>query len=461
MRKLQRIFESTPEIWLRRAKGSFISPQKEFSLYWKSFLESELGKIYQAIPWERLIKSLKLKDNRKGRSSQFSPQGKLALMFLKAYTGLSDRKLYEHLNGSIQYQLFCGIFLGPEKLADFKIISKIRTELAKKLTIREVQNDLAKAWKPYIENPNIVLEDATCYESYMRYPTNVKLLWESVDWMYGQLKLTCKYLKIPTPRTKYLEQKEKYFAYMRMRKKPWKQTIKRTRSLLYLLNKLFEEQDKIEDQHRMLRYPEKYHKKKRVIRKVLSQQQEMFTTGNRSIPDKIVSISKSYIRPIVRGKEVKKVEFGAKVNMIQVDGINFIEHLSFDAFNEGPRLIDSIRYSRILFGKITHISADDIYATNANRKWCTSQKIVTNFKRKGRAGKHEDHRQIIASELRKERATRMEGSFGTEKQHYSLDKIKARIELNEILWIFFGVHTANAVRIAKRLAQEKLSQEAA
>lgn len=455
MSKLRRIFETTPEI-------SFISPQQEFTLYWNSFLESELGRIYQSVPWQDLVKSLKLKEERRGRTSQFNPQGKLALMFLKSYTGLSDRKLYEHLNGSIQYQLFCGIFLGPDKLSDFKIISKIRTDLARKLNIRVIQDVLAKAWKPYMENTNIVLEDATCYESYMRFPTNVKLLWESTDWMYGQLKLTCKRLKIPTPRTKYLEQKEKYFAYMRMRKKPWKQTTKRTRSLLYLLNKLIEELDKTEDQHRIyLKFPEKYYVKKRVIRKVLSQQQEMFTSGTHSVPDRIVSISKSYIRPIVRGKEVKKVEFGAKVNMIQVDGINFIEHLSFDAFNEGPRLIDSIRYSRTLFGKITHISADDIYATNVNRKWSTSQHITTNFKRKGRAGKHEDHRQIIAAELRKERATRMEGSFGTEKQHYSLDKVKARIKQNEILWIFFGVHTANAVRIAKRLAQEELSKTVA
>ena len=455
MSKLQRIFESTPEI-------SFISPQKEFSLYWNSFLESELGKIYQAIPWEKLIKSLKLKDNRKGRTSQFTPQGKLALMFLKAYTGLSDRKLYEHFNGSIQYQLFCGIFLGPEKLADFKIISRIRTKLAKSLNIRVTQDILAKAWKPYMENPNIVLEDATCYESYMRYPTNVKLLWECVEWMHGQMKLICRYLKIPTPRTKYLKQRDRYFAFSRKRRKSQKEKTVLTRSLLHLLNKLIEEQDKIEDQYRIyLQFPEKYYKKRRVIRKVLSQQQEMFRTGNYSIPDKIVSISKSYVRPIVRGKETKKVEFGAKVNMIQVDGINFIEHLSFDAFNEGPRLIESVRYSRTLFGKITHISADNIYATNANRKWCTGQKITTNFKRKGRAGKHENHRQIIAAELRKERATRMEGSFGTEKQHYSLDKIKARTQLNEILWIFFGVHTANAVRIAKRLAQEKSHQIAA
>ena len=371
-------------------------------------------------------------------------------------------RVYEQLNGNIQWQMFCGIFLGPEKLSDFKVISKIRTELAKKLNIREIQDVLAKSWKPYMEQTNIVLEDATCYESYMRFPTNVKLLWESVDWMHGQMKRTCRYLKIPTPRTKYLEQKDKHFAYMRMRKKPWKLTTKRTRSLLYLLEKLIYEQKKLEDQNRIyLQFPEKYHQRRRVIEKVLDQQTEMFTTGTHSVPDRIVSIAKSYVRPIVRGKEVKKVEFGAKVNMIQVDGINFIEHLSFDAFNEGPRLVDSIWYSRSLFGKITHISADDIYATNANRKWCSGHKIATNFKRKGRPGKYENQRQILATELRKERATRMEGSFGTEKQHYSLDKIKARIEKNEILWIFFGVHTANAVRIAKRLAQEKLPQLAA
>ena len=455
MNKLHRIFESTQEI-------SFISPQQEFLLYWNRFLESELGQIYQSIPWNQLIKSLRLKENRSGRKSMFSPQGKLALMFLKSYSGMSDRRVYEQLNGNIQWQMFCGVFLGPEKLPDFKVISRIRTELANKLNIREVQDVMAKSWKPYLEQTNIVLEDATCYESYIRFPTNIKLLWDCIDWMHGQMKLTCKRLKIPTPRTKYLEQKDKHFAYMRLRKKPWKQTVKRTRSLLYLLEKLINEQKKIEDQYRIhLRFPEKYYQRRRVIAKVLKQQKEMFTTGTHSVPDRIVSIAKSYVRPIVRGKEVKKVEFGAKVNMIQVDGINFIEHISFDAFNEGPRLVDSIWYSRKLFGKITHISADDIYATNANRTWCSEHKIMTNFKRKGRAGKHEDHRQIMSAELRKERATRMEGSFGTEKQHYSLDKIKARTEKNEILWIFFGVHTANAVRIAKRLVQEKLPSLAA
>ena len=297
-----------------------------------------------------------------------------------------------------------------------------------------------------------MLEDATCYETSMRYPTNVKLLWESTEWSYKQLKLICKYLKIRMPRNKYEDQWNKYNNYSHKRKKTHKETNKRTRSLLYLLDKVVVQLRDVEQANKSkLNMPDKYYSRLKIVGKVLKQQQEIFQTGM-SVPDRIVSISKSYIRPIVRGKEVKAVEFGAKVNMIQFDGINFIENLSFNAFNEGTRLIKSIRYGRSLFGQITHISADDIYATNKNRKYSTSAKIVTNFKRKGRAGKYEDQRQIISRELRKERTIRMEGSFGTEKEHYGLQKIKARTEKNEILWIFFGVHTANAVRIAKRLA---------
>ena len=46
----------------------------------------------------------------------------------------------------------------------------------------------------------------------------------------------------------------------------------------------------------------------------------------------------------------------------------------------------------------------------------------------------------------------MEGSFGTQKEHYDLRLVKARTKLTEILYIFFGIHTANAVHLAGRLA---------
>lgn len=454
MRKVQRIYETTQEI-------NFISPQKEFSFYFQSFIKSELGKIYQSIPWDELVKAMNIKENKKGPLQIFSPQGMIALMFLKSYSGFSDRKLISFINGSIDFQLFCGIFLGYERITNYKIVSSIRSKLSKKLDIKAFQSILARYWKPYMQQTNIMLTDATCYETSMRYPTNVKLLWESTEWSYTQLKLICKYLKIRVPRNRFIEQKQKYDVYSRKRKKINKQTDKRIRSLLYLLEKILGYHKEIQEQyHHQLALPNKYYTRINLIYKLLAQQKRIFETG-KSVPDRIVSISKSYIRPIVRGKEVKQVEFGAKVNMIQFDGINFIEHLSFNAFNEGTRLIKSIRYGRSLVGMITHFSADDIYATNANRKYSTRAHLVNNFKRKGRAGKYEDQRQILSRELRKERATRMEGSFGTEKEHYNLQKIRARTELNEILWIFFGVHTANAVRIAKRLATLKIEKQVA
>ena len=189
-----------------------------------------------------------------------------------------------------------------------------------------------------------------------------------------------------------------------------------------------------------------------IIKKVLEQQQQIFTT---SIPPKnrIVSLFKPYLRPIVRGKEVKKVEFGAKVNKIQIDGINFIQHLSFDPFNEGTKFQASIDQAQQLTKvKIRKIGADAIYATNKNRKFATSQGIRTDFVRKGRAGKNEEERKQVSKTLRKERASFLEGSFGNEKEHYCLKRIKARTQKTEILWIFFGIHTANAVQIGHRMS---------
>ena len=47
----------------------------------------------------------------------------------------------------------------------------------------------------------------------------------------------------------------------------------------------------------------------------------------------------------------------------------------------------------------------------------------------------------------------MERSFGTQKEHYDLRRVKARTKLTEILYIFFGIHTANVVQLADRIEQ--------
>ena len=92
----------------------------------------------------------------------------------------------------------------------------------------------------------------------------------------------------------------------------------------------------------------------------------------RKVRDLIVSIDRHYVRPIVRGKETKSVEFGAKAGNIQIDGISFIEHLSFKDFNEGIRLKDCVSMQqRLMNVRARCVAADSIYANNANRKLCT------------------------------------------------------------------------------------------
>jgi hypothetical protein len=203
-------------------------------------------------------------------------------------------------------------------------------------------------------------------------------------------------------------------------------------------------------------------KQKRIatIRAIYDQQHAYAYGQVDHIKKAIVSIDKPYLRPIVRGKEIKPVEFGAKVNKIQIDGISMIEHLDYEAFHEGNRLKQGIHLHENLFGKCTHHAADAIYATNDNRTYLKSKNITHNFVPKGKEkAAHIEQNKIMRSVLNKERSTRLEGSFGNEKNHFQLIKVKARTEATETCWIFFGIHTANAKQIADRITENKRKQE--
>ncbi|MFT4760560.1 MAG: IS5 family transposase [Paraglaciecola sp.] len=168
------------------------------------------------------------------------------------------------------------------------------------------------------------------------------------------------------------------------------------------------------------------------IGKIYNQQRFHFEQPDESVPQRIVSLHKPYIRPIVRGKESsggKRTEFGAKVNTWQVDGINFIEHLSFHAFHEGNRLKQGIAFHHKHFGRLRQLGADAIYATNANRSHCKKLNIATCFKPKGRRTQKpllRKQQDVARRTISSVRATVLEGSYGNDKNHYGLRKVKAR-----------------------------------
>ena len=448
MVKIQKISEIEPRLGFT-----------EFDMlkkYRQSFATSELGRLHALFPFSELARQMHLKSSALGRKSYFSPEGKIALMVLKSYTNFSDSQLIEHLNGNIHYQLFCGVQIDPlHPLTNPKIVSAIRQELADRLDIESLQAILADHWKPYLENLHVCMTDATCYESHLRFPTDVKLLWEGIVWLHRHLCKHCRRLHIQRPRNKYLDVSRAYLAYSKLRKRRKSQTRMITRRLLQLLEKLLDQLEQIHSSYRnRLTLSSDYQRRFSVIQTVLEQGKNLF--AGKKVSNRIVSIDRHYLRPIIRGKETKSVEFGAKVNNIQIDGISFIEHISFKAFNEGVRLKDCIHLQQQLTKvRVKALAADSIYANNANRKFCTKYHISTSFKRKGRAAKDEPLRKILRSELSRERATRLEGSFGRQKQHYSLTRIKARNRKTERLWIFFGIHTANAVCMIEKVEKKK------
>lgn len=381
--------------------------------------QTPLGRLHDCIPWDQLANCLPSENRGPGAPRWFSSQGMLGLMFLKAYLNLSDEKLIERFNTDWALQLFCGKLLKDnQRIKDKAIVSRVRSYIGEHTDWQQLQGVLINHWKRDMNNTHVLLMDATCYESYIRFPTDVKLLWESCQWVFEkQLFKRCKLLSVKRPRSKYTEQKQKQRAYDRQRRKTYKQGKKRKTALLYLLKKGLGQL-----QHSLNHHPEiqlSIHERNylKTIKKVVEQQQFLQTHPATELNDRIVSLSKPYIRPIVRGKENKRVEFGMKAHILQTDGISYIDCMNFKAFNETTRLKISVIKHKAVFGQCHQLGADNIYPTNGNRRYLTEKKIFTCFVPKGRK-KHNKQETKLKSLISTARATVMEGSFGMHKTSY-------------------------------------------
>ncbi len=417
--------------------------------------QTSLGRLHGSIPWDQLAECLPAENKGPGAPRWFSAQGMFGLMFLKSYLNLSDEKLIERFNTDWAMQLFCGKLLKDnQQIKDKAIVSRTRTYIGEHADWQQLQGVLINHWKRDMDNTHVLLMDATCYESYVRFPTDVKLLWESCQWVFEkQLFKWCKRLSAKRPRSKYIDQKRKQRDYDRRRRKTYRQGQKRKTSLLYLLEKGLGQLQGLLDGNPQIQLNIHERKYLRTIKKVLEQQTFLQSHPANELKDRVVSLAKPYIRPIVRGKENKRVEFGMKAHLLQSDGISYFDCMDFNAFNETTRLKISVLKHKSIFGECHQLGADNIYPSNANRKYLTEKKIFTCFPKKG-PKKNNKQESKLKSIISTARATVMEGSFGMHKTSYGLNKVKAKNKANEMVWVFFGVMTANAVLISKRRATE-------
>lgn len=120
------------------------------------------------------------------------------------------------------------------------------------------------------------------------------------------------------------------------------------------------------------------------------QQRYMYDNHCHTVPDRIVSVSQPFLRPIVRGKAGKPVEFGAKLDISVVNGWARLECFSFDAYNEAGNLQAMAERFREREGHYpSRILAGKIYRNRDNLHYCKEHGIYLAGPALGRPKKNE------------------------------------------------------------------------
>ena len=179
-----------------------------------------------------------------------------------------------------------------------------------------------------------------------------------------------------------------------------------------------------------------------VIQETYRQQLEMYEKKTHSVEHRIVSIHQPHVRPIVRGKAKAKVEFGAKINLSLINGYSFLDHLSWEAYNEGTLLMDSVKQYQKRNGFLPkEILADKIYCNRENRRRLKDLDIRLIAKPLGRPSA------VNKEHIRPGERNPIEGKFGQAKTSYGLDRIKARLSNTSESWIASIIMVLNLVKL--------------
>lgn len=165
-----------------------------------------------------------------------------------------------------------------------------------------------------------------------------------------------------------------------------------------------------------------------VVAEVYRQQRTLFKNNQQRISDRIVSLSQPHIRPIVRGKAGKPVEFGAKISVSYFEGYVFLDRISWDNFNESGDLKSQIEAYYNFTGYYPEsVHVDRIYRTRENRAWCKERGIRISGPALGRPPSYVSPETKKQAKEDEKIRNSIEGKFGQAKRRFSLSRVMAKL----------------------------------
>lgn len=417
--------------------------------------ENRWCKLATMVPWatleDRYIKRL---GNLRAGQKAYSVRLALGTLIIQSHKNFSDRDTVDEITENPYLQYFIGLpgFVqeppfDPSLLVHFRkrLGKDIVNELNELIALGESKQDHPDDLEPPTDaadygasgenaepdterNKGHLILDATCVPVGIQYPTDSRLLndaretlEEIIDVLHAPHIGEC--LK---PRTYRQRARKEYLRFERKRSHTKKEIRKIIgKQLRYVGRDLKIIADLVQKSPLTL-LDDRQYKNLLVVHELYRQQLQMFKERRHSTEDRIVSLHMPFVRPIVRGKSNAPVEFGPKLAVSVVDGFTFIEKLSFDAFNEGVTLIDSVESYKERFGSYPEVVyADKIYRNRENLKFCKELGIRLSGPPLGRPSTDS---KVLKEQHRQEREDAkirngVEGKFGEGKRFYGLARI--------------------------------------
>jgi IS5 family transposase len=416
--------------------------------------ENRWFRIYQMVPWDE-FESLYAKTfshrGRPGKESRLI----IGAFIVKHVLSLSDEETMRQIAENAYMQYLCGYEHFQKKPTfDSSTLTHARKRLARS-KFKEFEDVLKTRMQELgVLKARGMHVDASVIPVDIAYPSDVTLLEKGRRYLVRFVKDSGRKLgkKI---RTYSRTAKKKFVSFSKKRHKT-RQTIRKAvkAGLQFVRRNLAQARGIMIDLRKAhFSIGRRIRAKIETIGRLYEQQREMYRKKTHSVANRIVSLARPHIRPIVRGKAGKDVEFGPKVSLAYVDGYCFCDAISHEAYNETTHLAQQVRAFKNRFGKAPDfVCGDQIYGSRENRKYLEKRKIRHAFKPLGRPSaemetgseKHWRRKKLV------QRGALMEGIIGHAKEHFGLDRIRAMLPETEKLWIRFGLMAMNIQTAANR-----------
>ena len=389
----------------------------------------------------------------------------LGSLLIQKQLGFSDRELVEEITENPYLQYFIGL---PGYQTEPPFVPSLLVEFRKRLSadvlaeINEMTIDFNNPDDPTppdgggsssddsapgeSDNAGTVILDATCVPQNIRYPQDVNLLNEARENLEDMVDFLCAKFGYYTPRMYRQNARKDYLNLAKSKKRTSRKIRTAIRQQLQYIrrDRGYIESLLAEGCELTTKQSERLH----VIDKVYEQQKYMYENKVHSVPDRIVSISQPYIRPIVRGKAAAPVEFGAKLDLsLDEKRMARIERMSFDAYNESDVLISAVERYKARTGHYPErVLADQIYRNRNNRSFCKEHGIrisgpaLGRPKKNGKADKKQEYKDN-ADRIAVERA------FALAKHSYGLGLVVTKLDGTTRSSIALSVLAMNVDRI--------------